>query len=145
MTSKSLIQQTISDLVDRYDIGSQGYLMQLLKENGIDIPQSTLSRYLRRLNIVKVGNYYELYTKKMYIPVLGVRYSLPNIIVVVTLPGYAQALGFEIDKATNDSESCDCFKEIVGTLAGDDTLMVLCKDEKHLHELLEEFENNWVE
>ena len=54
--------------------------------------------------------------------------SSMNLIVIHTLPGSAQSIAFSIDHSDN--------KEIIGTLAGDDTVLVIMKDPKDVPELV---------
>lgn len=122
------IQRILSD----ENITSQESLLIKLKEAGINITQATLSRDLAYLQVGKVfipniGYVYVMphdKTKHIAISVdisniygvISVKFSR-NIAVIRTLPGYAVQICVHIDKAE--------IPEIIGTVAGDDTIMIV--------------------
>ena len=99
--------------------------MQRLHARGIEATQSSVSRDLRDLGVVKVGGRYvapplrqgsveDLRAAAHFLR--GVKPAGPNLAVVLTVAGAAQAIGLALDHAE--------YPEVVGTLAGDDTVFV---------------------
>ena len=105
-----------------------------LEKAGIEVNQATLSRDLRDLGVVKGKNGYEL-PSTMMSPITE-KHSLwhtvnqwvlsatpaLNQLVLRTPPGGAQALGLAIDNAD--------LPEVIGTIAGDDTVLVICANDR---------------
>ena len=133
---KSKRHAKILELIDQFDIETQEELVDRLNQNGFSVTQATISRDIKELRIVKeltnLGTYrYTTSSDEMSGSftsrlntifrecVIGYDYA-QNIIVVRTLPGLASAAGSAID-AMNISP-------IVGTLAGDDTVMIVMRD-----------------
>jgi transcriptional regulator of arginine metabolism len=129
--SKLTRQQTIIEIVSNVRISSQAALAAELKKRGVDVTQSTLSRDISELNLVKTK---EGYTRPedaagtgIAVPdpvgtlkrlVLKVR-NAQNLVVVRTSPGSAQQVALILDGGT-----CG---PVVGTVAGDDTCLVVNK------------------
>lgn len=145
-----LILKTIA----REPIGDQQTLLEKLVQKGVDMNQSTLSRRLKSLGIIKKQGAYVVASQ----PVVGVKGVLrkvdiapPNLMVLHTPPGQAQALAYELDyMSQNDPESLEkgqnkvaTFSEILGTIAGDDTVLVICRSEKDLRALKKKVEEKW--
>lgn len=136
----------ILDLIDKYQIGTQEELALKLKEQGMDVTQATISRDIKELRLIKVMVDNENYR---YAPITQTESSITNklltiftesfvscdyannIVVVKTLPGMAQASASAVDTLR--------WAEIVGTIAGDDTLMIVCRAEKIAEELVNKF------
>ena len=134
----------ILELIDRYAIETQEELADKLKELGLEVTQATVSRDIKELRLLKVmtedGRYryasmsqadnnisnklLNVFTQSF----LSCDYA-NNIVVVKTLPGMAQASASTIDALR--------WNEILGTIAGDDTLMVVCRAERIAEELVE--------
>lgn len=125
----------IIDLIKNKNIETQEELTLMLKESGFDTTQATVSRDIKELKLVKVpdenGNYkYAVKTnhddiklsakfKTILIEtVLRIDVST-SIVVIKTFPGMAQAAASAIDNMN--------WSEIVGTIAGDDTIFVALK------------------
>ena len=116
--------QQIKDLVRERDLKNQQELRAALAEMNIAVNQSTLSRDLAELAIRKIDGRYRIAdprerpepSRAMADAVKGWLACGPNLIVVRTAIGQAQALGVAIDQADDPS--------IAGTLAGDDTLFL---------------------
>ena len=115
-------------MVQTSSIVEQSELQQGLKDRGYDIPQATLSRRLKKLNIAKVCGIYKIidYNQPNLPLVLNMNVSESGLIVLHTHPGQASSLGYFIDKkhvsyhpqqATNSG--------ILGTIAGDDTVLLI--------------------
>ncbi len=125
----------IIELIKKYDIETQEELTLKLREKGFDTTQATVSRDIKELKLVKVpddsGNYkYAVKTSHDEIRVSAkfktileetvIRIDVSTSIVVVkTFPGMAQAAASAIDNMN--------WSEIVGTIAGDDTIFVALK------------------
>src|SRR6266516_3774949 len=90
-------------------VASQEQLRELLKGEGFAVTQATLSRDIRDLGLAKVAA-----------PDGGSHYAPP--LVVKTPAGGAQALGLAIDGAG--------WEEIIGTIAGDDAILVITRGER---------------
>lgn len=115
------VDEVLLRLIEAHEIGDQTGLLQSLHRQGIDISQPTLSRHLRRLNIVKQrGRYVVGADNPFRAPPCAVRSSPPNLLVLKTLPARAQLLAAMIDQMR--------LREIAGTMAGDDTVMVAVQD-----------------
>lgn len=128
-------QSVIRDLVGREPITSQEQLRMRLRERGIDATQATLSRDIRELGLVKHtadGAYRsvdalangdatdaEAGLARATAEYLRNQEVVGHMIVLRTNPGQAQTLAVAIDRAQ--------VKEIVGTIAGDDTILVICR------------------
>ncbi len=97
-------------------------LLKLLQANGIQATQSTLSRQLKRLGITKTDGVYKhtLKPSMQITSILSVNLSPPNLLLIKTLPGHANAVAFELEEQE--------MPEIAGIIAGDDTLMVAVMD-----------------
>lgn len=130
--------ETLRRIVSTRQMSSQEEVLQALAENGISVLQSTLSRDMKQLKIVKVaqgGRYVYVLPSEVHEGYRRVHRStvriqdLPgfvslnfsgNIGVIKTLPGYAGGVAYHIDNA-----GCD---EILGTIAGDDTIFFVRKE-----------------
>ena len=132
---KTRRQATILDLINEYSIETQEELLIRLKDKGYNVTQATVSRDIKELRLLKTlssdGKYrYTSYSKSssddnnglngfINSSVISVKQA-QNIVVIKTLAGMANAICASID--SND------FKGIVGTLAGDDTILIVCSD-----------------
>lgn len=139
MKSKNNRLDTIKILISSKEIGSQEELLQALSAEGFKLTQATLSRDLKQLKVAKAasmnGNYvYVLPNNTMYKRVtdvpsgaemlvqngfISIEFSL-NIAVIKTRPGYASSLAYDIDNKN--------FYEIIGTIAGDDTIILVIRE-----------------
>lgn len=136
----------ILDIVDSYEIETQDDLADKLREVGMDVTQATISRDIKELRLVKVlttGGRYRYsaihsdsgnLNDRLLIIIKEAFVSCDyanNILVIKTLPGMAQAVA-----ATMDALG---WNDIVGTIAGDDTIMIICRAEKIAEDLMEKF------
>jgi len=113
----------ILQLLDGSPITDQGDLQGRLKAEGHDLTQSTLSRRLKRLGVQKVqGRYRRTEANGQVLPEVTITEAPPNLLVLRTSPGFAQALGFRLDGDPAPGQ--------VGTLAGDDTVFVAVVPER---------------
>ena len=124
MVNKSSRQQKILGLIQAKPIGTQQELRALLERTGVAATQSSVSRDLEELGIVKHHGHYTV-PRLQSTPVRGLL-SLDragdNLIVARTEPGLASAAAVTIDGAA--------INEIVGTLAGEDTIFIAVPDAK---------------
>ena len=123
----------ILEIVKHHRVGSQEGLRELLQQQGTDVTQATLSRDIRELRLVKHpdadgASHYSLPEQWESTPPLQT--LLPTLfqsaegvghfLVVKTLKGGAQAVALGID--------WEEWPEVVGTLAGDDTILLIFRD-----------------
>lgn len=136
----------IRDIVTNQRVSTQEELCEALSERGFVITQATVSRDIKDLKLIKVSDAH------------GYRYALPdspgprsslermrrlfqdtvvemtdseNLVVVKTIPGSAHLVASTIDTAD--------FAEVVGTVAGDDTIIVVIKPREAVPLILERF------
>lgn len=123
-------QQAIIDLIEKYDIDTQEEIVSHLKKNGFHVTQATVSRDIRELKLSKIPNgqgkqkYVFLQNSREF---MGDKYirifseglvsieTAQNILVIKTVSGMAMAVAAALDAMH--------FQEIVGSIAGDDTIM----------------------
>ena len=147
VNSKQRRQRILLDLVARSPIGSQEELVELLREAGFEVTQATVSRDAAELGLVKVprgdrhvyatpesaatGNLYDIRLRRLLedIPVRIARSGLS--LVLLATPGSAGAIAQAIDQSS--------LQDQVGTLAGDNTLLVLFETEAALERWLVRF------
>ena len=104
-------------LLEEQPIADQGDLLVRLAALGHDLTQSTLSRRLKRLGVQKIqGRYRRAEASAQSLPGASIIEVPPNLLVLRTAPGFAQALGLSLD--------ADPVAGQMGTLAGDDTVFV---------------------
>jgi len=135
---------TILEIIARQEIDTQEELARQLKEAGYDVTQATVSRDIRELNLYKVAadggkqKYAILrqedsrHLEDKYIRVLKDGFSsmdmAQNILVVKTVSGMAMAVAAAIDAMH--------FQEIVGSIAGDDTIMMAVRTVEDTEKLM---------
>ncbi|MBD5500243.1 MAG: arginine repressor [Lachnospiraceae bacterium] len=123
--------QKIKELVEKYEIETQEELADKLKEAGYAVTQATVSRDIREMKLSKISMgdgrqkyavlmHTDHYLSDKYIRVLKDGFismdMAQNILVVKTVSGMAMAVAAAIDAMK--------LKEIVGSIAGDDTIMM---------------------
>ena len=126
--------EVVVDLINKYDIETQEELAAYLKEEGFEVTQATVSRDIRELKLSKIatGNGKQKYIilknddshlGDKYIRVLRDGFvsmnMAQNILVIKTVQGMAMAVAAALDAMK--------FPEIVGCIAGDDTIMAAIK------------------
>ena len=137
-------QNKIIELITNNEIDTQEKLVTMLRECGYEVTQATISRDIKELQLVKTlsssGKYKYSVHKSQDLPVSD-RFvkifretitsidSSGNIIVVKTLSGCANAAGEAIDTSN--------FEHIIGSLAGDNTLLLIADDEKNVPEIVD--------
>jgi transcriptional regulator of arginine metabolism len=149
INAKQRRQRTLLELVNRSPIGSQEELVELLRRAGFEVTQATVSRDAAELGLVKVprddrhvyatpesaatGNLYDSRLRRLLedIPVRIGRSGLS--LVLLATPGSAGAIAQAIDQSS--------LQDQVGTLAGDNTLLVLFETEAALERWLVRFQS----
>ena len=124
MVKKSSRQQKILSLIQAKPIGTQHELRSLLERTGVAATQSSVSRDLEELGVVKHHGHYTV-PRFQSAPVRGLlslERAGDNLIVARTEPGLASAAAVTIDGAA--------IAEIVGTIAGEDTIFIAVPDAK---------------
>lgn len=118
-------QNIIKDLIRSSEIGTQSELSKLLKKKKVSATQSSVSRDLDELGVIKTGGFYALPEMRVETNIFGLK-SLENagdnLIVAKCESGLASAVCVKIDAAE--------IREIVGTIAGEDTIFIAVKDAK---------------
>jgi transcriptional regulator of arginine metabolism len=113
----------ILQLLEAAPIADQGDLLTRLEAQGHELTQSTLSRRLKRLGVLKVqGRYRRVESGAQALPEVTIIEAPPNLLVLRTAPGFAQALGLSLD--------ADPLPGQMGTIAGDDTVFVAVLPER---------------
>ncbi|MBE6968594.1 MAG: arginine repressor [Ruminococcaceae bacterium] len=132
---KSTRQAMILELISQQDIETQNQMMEALMERGIKSTQATLSRDIKELRLVKElspsGSYryvvvnrdelsdFDIRLRKIFREcVISYDYA-QNLVVLHTMPGLANAAASALDHMS--------IPELVGTLAGDDTVFLAMK------------------
>ena len=137
----------VRELIQQHRIGSQEQLRELLVERDFDVTQATLSRDIRELRLVKIpdpegGTHYTLPPESWdqrppiarLLPTLYVgAEGTGNLIVVRTLAGGAQAVAEALD--------WEEWPEVLGTLGGDDTVLVILRDPKNIASVIQRLES----
>ena len=122
----------IKQIIDHKKIETQEDLAAALRAEGIEVTQATVSRDIKELMLVKVpdsnGHYHYAYPKEQNVLLTTERLErtfqdsvinvacTTSLVVVHTLPGTAQAVGYAVDYMQ--------WKEVLGSIAGDDTVFL---------------------
>lgn len=122
--NKSSRQQKILSLIQAKPIGTQQELRALLERTGVAATQSSVSRDLEELGVVKHHGHYTVpHLRSTSVRgLLSLDRAGDNLIVARTEAGLASAAAVTIDSAA--------ITEIVGTLAGEDTIFIAVADAK---------------
>ena len=132
---KSARHEKIIELIQEYDIDTQEELAARLNEAGFKVTQATVSRDIRALKLMKVAgkdgkSCYAILTEPS--AELGDKYTRTlqdtltsldvgqNMLVIRTVPGMAMGVAAALDALK--------WKEILGSIAGDDTVMCVARD-----------------
>jgi transcriptional regulator of arginine metabolism len=116
-------QTAILKFINARQIGKQDELTALLEKKGFNVTQSSVSRDLDELGIIKINGFYALPQKPKSAVAFGLLNLLTagdNLVVARCEAGLASAVAVRIDNAH--------ISEIVGTIAGDDTIFIAVKD-----------------
>jgi transcriptional regulator of arginine metabolism len=127
--TKSFRQGQILQLIRSQAIFTQDELARKLRESGLEATQVTLSRDIRELGLVKtVDGYRELLPREasnVHLASLAGEFlrdvrSAMNQVVLRTASGHASSVAVALDG--------ERWPEVLGTIAGDDTILVICPD-----------------
>lgn len=137
--NKTLRQRALLETLRRGPVASQEELQTALRKRGFKVGQATLSRDIHELNLSKTSAGYAVAqsegTAGLALPpvqrlvrefVLDVR-AAQNQLVVKTIVGSAQPVAAALDGQE--------LPEIVGTIAGDDTILIICPDKDEARKL----------
>ena len=148
MPSKEYRQRLIEELVENEFISTQAEIAEHLAKRGIKVTQATISRDVNELRLVRLpaGDGQHRYrstplaAQEDVIGELRQRFRLfvrdldrgENIIVINTDEGHASGIAYVIDKLDRE--------EVVGTIAGQNTILVIARSSDSAEEILEEFD-----
>ena len=136
------------ELITNYDIETQEELAAKLVENGFNVTQATISRDIRELNLTKIAtkggkqkyavqSSSDIVSNSKYMRVLNdgiiTMDTAGNILVVKTVSGMAMAVAAALDAMQ--------IKEILGCIAGDDTIMCVVKHAEETDRVKEHIES----
>ena len=139
-------QARILEIISQNDVQTQERITEILQSEGFKVTQATVSRDLRDLKLTKSmtsAGIYRYVSNKMHDnigvvkinnamleSIISVKYSMNNV-VIRTYPGLAQAVASSVDSLNLDS--------ILGSVAGDDTIIIVAVDEQSSAEIAEKF------
>ena len=136
--SKLARQQTIIELAQDSPLPNQQELCKVLAKRGFPVTQATLSRDLNELRLVKTSEGYVLPSADALVEPLpavsrvvrefvrDIRRA-QNLLVIKTIPGSAQPVAVAVD--------AEGWEQVVGTVAGDDTILIISGNNKQAKEL----------
>ena len=143
---KSVRHDLILDIIDKKDIETQEELAAELKARGVKVTQATVSRDIKELRLLKVlsenGGYKyataeraekgmsERFIRILAEPVMSIE-SAVNLIVIKTISASAQAAAEAIDSLK--------WPELLGTIAGDNTILVIARSEEAVESVVNRF------
>ncbi|MGJ3509286.1 arginine repressor [Enemella sp. A6] len=150
-SSKNARQRRIAELIGEAQVASQTQLADLLEAEGLAVTQGTLSRDLHEIGAVRVrtpqgvvyrltddedgwraeAGLFESKLERLSAEVLLSAEASANLVVLRTPPGAAQYYASAIDRVA--------WPEVLGTIAGDDTIMVISRDPEGGRELADRF------
>lgn len=139
LSHDNLLESLILTIVQTQHISEQSELQQSLTDRGYDIPQATLSRRLKKLNIAKVAGAYKIidYNQPGLPLVVNIQVSDYGLIVLQTHPGNASSLAYFIDrKYVTYNPNKPTHSGILGTIAGDDTVLMIVKSQHDMEKIL---------
>lgn len=127
--------EAILSLIEEQEIETQGELCEALARQGYAVTQATVSRDVKELHLFKVrgtqkrfryacavrqeGALSEKHRELFRASALNIR-PVGNLVIVKTLPGSASNAGVAVDELA--------FREVAGSIAGDDTLLLICEN-----------------
>lgn len=143
--SKKYRHQKIMELIENRAIDTQEDLVRELEKEGIIVTQATLSRDMKELGIIKLrkatGNFYykianefggsEHEIRRKFIDFVREIKITGNLVIIKTPPGEAQGVARAIDLVE--------LKYILGTIGGDDTILVVVDTPEHAKLILKKF------
>lgn len=131
-------REAILEILGNHEVTRQEDLVRELAARGMEVTQSSISRDLKELGVVKIHERY-LAPQSSHVPghlpfnvladfVRNIRLAGPNIIVLHTATGAAQSVALALDQSS--------WPEIAGTVSGDDTIFVATASSGHQQVLL---------
>ena len=135
MSPKADRQKALLDVIAKQAVSTQAEIKDLLRERGIEADQATLSRDIRELGLVKAsddGSHYRYAPVESVAPPVHMKASAilsrlvrkidcsGNLFVVKTDPVEASPIALALDRVS--------WADVLGTVAGDDTLLVVVKE-----------------
>jgi transcriptional regulator of arginine metabolism len=144
---KARRQMKILEIIAAKSISTQEELAEELRRSGFDVTQATLSRDIKELRLVKIpvgvesyryaqppeqdsGDWTERLRRVFRDMVVGINDS-ENLILIRTVTGHAHAVAAALDHTD--------WPEVIGTVAGDDTILVIVKPKEAVVQVLERF------
>ncbi len=139
-------QSKILEIIEQNDVETQEELAEHLKRAGFEVTQATVSRDIKELGLIKVGgsrgrqqyasmrdytNLYDERVKAVFRESVLTVDTAAFLVVIHTLPAMGQAAAIAIDGLE--------WPEIVGTIAGDDTIFVAVRNEKDVLQVADRF------
>lgn len=140
MAHDNTIDNLIINIIKEREIAEQSHLQGYLQQKGYEIPQATLSRRLKKLNIAKVAGIYRMVgLNAPALPqVLHIQISDHGLIVLQTHPGHAGSLAFYLDQTyVTYHPQQPKNSGILGTIAGDDTVLLITQGMNSVEKVLE--------
>lgn len=143
-------QLVIKQIINNHDVATQEELLQYLKEEGVDATQATISRDIKEMNLVKTtsskGNVkYTLFQQNKLSDQEKLEQTIGEVVIrltqvqfmtiIMTIPGNAHVVAALLDAID--------FPEMVGTVGGNDTILVISKDEDEAQKMYDYF-NQWT-
>ena len=138
-------RDAIIKIITENEIIRQEELVEYLKKEGFDVTQATVSRDIKELGLIKIQgevkkfkyampeNKHNILSEQKVVTLLKTFVvsikRAQNLIVIKTLEGNGSACGMAIDKLNLD--------KIVGSIAGDDTLLIVCNDEFDAEDIID--------
>jgi len=139
----------ILELIRQNAVETQDQLARMLREEGIQVTQATVSRDVKQLKLIKAqagdggyrytpppepagGDQLAKLRRYMVDTVVGIDHT-NNLILVKCLPGTANAVAVILDRVE--------WPEVVGTLAGDDTILVIVRQDGQVPDLVARLRN----
>ncbi len=148
MKVKTSRLETLKVLISSMELCSQEEVLRALKKEGFTLTQATLSRDLKQLKVAKAASMSGKYVYVLPNDTMYRRVSTPrkasemlatsgfvslnfsgNIGVIKTRPGYASSIAYNIDNSD--------IPEILGTIAGDDTILIIIREGSDTDELIQ--------
>ncbi len=135
----------IREIITNQEIETQDELVDALKNAGFQVTQATVSRDIKELHLFKIpsesGRYkYSLPSDQRYNPLHKLKRALTdhfvqidyaeNLVIMKSLPGTANTIGALLDNLE--------WPELMGTICGDDTILMICKTKEDSAQLVEQ-------
>lgn len=136
----------IRDIISNQEVETQDELVERLRAAGFNVTQATVSRDIKELHLVKVplpdGRYkYSMPAEQKFNPLQKLKRMLvdsyisidqaDHFIILKTLSGHANAVAELIDNLP--------WEEIMGTISGDNTILIICRSKENTHEVTKRF------